>query len=518
MNLSERIDTSEFMALPDLIREHAQLGPDKPALTHGDGWLSYANLDARIDRAAAALQRDGVKPKDVVAICASSSTDYIVLYMAALRVGAAACPLSPSASPAQLDGMIADCGAQLLFLDTATTETLNKAGAPASKASRISLEGSEHTKFDDWLAPPGAKPEPVEIDPSWPFNLIYSSGTTGNPKGIVQSHQMRWGHIRRSQTQGYGADTVTLASTPLYSNTTLVSVIPTLARGGALILMRKFNALEFLKLAEKNRVTHAMLVPVQYRRIMDLEEFDSFDLSAFKMKTCTSAPFAAELKADILKRWPGGLVEFYGMTEGGGTCVLAAHEHPDKLHTVGQPAEGHVVKVIDENGQELPFGEQGEVVGRSPAMMTGYHNQPEKTAEAEWFSPEGERYIRTGDIGRFDADGFMILGDRKKDMIISGGFNIYPADLEQALSTHPDVSECAVVGVPSREWGETPAAFVVLRKGGKTDPDSLQQWANENLGRMQKIRHIRIVDALPRSAIGKVLKRELRETFNPANQ
>lgn len=517
MTLDDQIDTSEFMALPDLIREHAKTGPDRRAITDGHGWVSYGEFDALIDRTANALQSKGVGPGDVVAICAASSVNYLVAYLAALRVGAAASPLSPSASPQQLDAMIADCGAKILFLDSATAATLREVESPAATPERVSIEGADYQAFADWIAAPGSKPTAVEIDPAWAFNLIYSSGTTGTPKGIVQSHQMRWGHIRRSQTQGYSAEAITLASTPLYSNTTLVSVIPTLARGGALILMPKFNALQFLELAQEHRVTHAMLVPVQYRRILDVPEFDDFDLSAFKMKTCTSAPFSAELKAEVLQRWPGGLVEFYGMTEGGGTCVLFAHEHPDKLHTVGQPAEGHVIKVIDENGVELPFGEQGEVVGRSMAMMSGYHNQPAKTAEAEWYSPEGDRYIRTGDVGRFDEDGFMILGDRKKDMIISGGFNIYPADLEQVLSSHPAVRECAVVGVASREWGETPAAYVVLKPDQAATPDQLQDWANERLGKMQKIRHVRMIDALPRSPIGKILKRELRDQFASTN-
>ena len=153
------------------------------------------------------------------------------------------------------------------------------------------------------------------------------------------------------------------------------------------------------------------------------------------MKFCTSAPFAAALKADILRRWPGGLIEYYGMTEGGGTCMLLAHHFPDKLHTVGQPVPGHDIRLIDEQGQQVPVGQVGEVVGRSSAMMKGYFNQPGQTAEAQWCDADGNRFIRTGDIGRFDADGFLTLLDRRKDMIISGGFNIYPSDLEACCST-----------------------------------------------------------------------------------
>ena len=181
---------------------------------------------------------------------------------------------------------------------------------------------------------------------------------------------------------------------------------------------------------------------------------------------------------------------------------------------MGQPAEGSDIRLIDEEGNELPRGNTevaGEVVGHSAGMMTGYHRQPEKTREAEWFDAAGKRFIRTGDIGRFDAEGFLTLFDRKKDMIISGGFNIYPSDLETVLRGHAAVADVAVVGVPSEQWGETPVAFVVRREGDGTTEDALLQWANAQLGKTQRLARLRFIDELPRSAIGKVLKRELRE-------
>jgi len=257
---------------------------------------------------------------------------------------------------------------------------------------------------------------------------------------------------------------------------------------------------------------------VQYQRIMDLPGFDSYDLKSFRMKFCTSAPFSAALKADVLKRWPGGLVEYYGMTEGGGTCILEAHLNPEKLHTVGKPAPNHDIRLIDENGQQVPQGQIGEVVGRSANMMLGYHNQPKKTSEAEWYDSEGNRYIRTGDVGRFDEEGFLTLMDRKKDMIISGGFNVYPSDLEAVLIQHEAVQDVAVVGVASRQWGETPVAFVVLKPGRGESAEQIRAWANERLGKTQRLSALELMDSLPRSAIGKVLKRELRDQYRPGGQ
>jgi acyl-CoA synthetase (AMP-forming)/AMP-acid ligase II len=503
-----------FATMPDLIRAHAASRPDHLAVIDGDRMVTFAELDALIDRAAAALQRDGVQQLDTVALCGPSSIEYVVIFVAALRGGAAACPLAPSSTAEQLAMMVKDCGARLVFVDDAASLALESVAEPPA-AQRIALEGSRNQTFAAWLAPEEAKPAPVEISPDQPFNIIYSSGTTGAPKGIVQPHKMRWGHVRRAETLGYGPDAITVVSTPLYSNTTLVSLIPALMRGGTVVLMRKFDARGFLALSQQHRATHAMLVPVQYRRLMDLLDFDSFDLSSYRMKTCTSAPFPADLKADILKRWPGGLVEIYGMTEGGGSCLLRAHEFPHKLHTVGQPAPGHDIRIVGEDGRELPRGETGEVVGRSMSIMTGYHNQPKKTADAEWYSPEGDRFIRTGDVARFDEDGFLVLGDRKKDMIITGGFNVYPSDLEAELAKHPAVAESAVVGIPSREWGETPAAFIVLRADRAATADEIKAWLNGRVGKTQRLTFAVVVETLPRSSIGKVLKRQLRDEFKP---
>nr|WP_295659081.1 class I adenylate-forming enzyme family protein [Polymorphobacter sp.] len=490
-----------FGRLADLIGQHAAAAPDSIAIIDGDRRLTYRDLDAMMDRVVASLQRDGIAPGGSIAISSGTSADYVVLFMGALRAGVAVAPLAPSSTPDALVTMMTDSGAARIFLDADNAAALGDRPLPAPVTA--------FADFAAWLAPEGTAASPVEVTPDMAFNIIYSSGTTGAPKGIVQSHAMRWSHVGRGAMLGYTPQTVTLVSTPLYSNTTLVSVIPTLANGGTLVLMAKFDARRALELSAAHGVTHAMLVPVQYRRIMELPDFAAFDLSRYKMKFATSAPFSAGLKADVLARWPGGLVEYFGMTEGGGSCILIAHLYPAKLHTVGQPAPGHDIRLIDDAGVEVPAGTPGEIVGHSPAMMTGYHGQPGKSADARWTSADGKVFIRTGDVGRFDAEGFLTLLDRKKDMIISGGFNIYPSDLEAVLAQAPGVVEGAVVGVPSDAWGETPVGFVVMRDGA--DPEGARAWTNERLGKTQRLSAIVALDALPRSAIGKVLKRELRD-------
>jgi len=498
-----------FVSLSQLIRDHARHAPDAAALGDESAVLSYGELDAMMDRVAAALQRDGIAAGDVVGICAASSVRYALVFVAALRAGAAVAPLAPSSTPASLHSMLRDANAKILFVDAEAAALFD--ALPGALPPRVTLDDSDRA-FDDWLVPPGAQPQPVEVLPQHAFNIIYSSGTTGTPKGIVQSHAMRWAHIQRAALYGYGRDTVTLLATPLYSNTTLVSFFPTLGWGGRVQLMAKFDAARYLSNAERIGATHTMLVPVQYQRIMALPDFARYDLSSYRAKFCTSAPFRADLKADILARWPGGLIEFYGMTEGGGTCILEAHLYRDKLHTVGRPAQHSDIRLIDEDGNELPPGATGEVVGRSPGMMTGYHGQDAKTREVEWFDAGGNRFIRTGDVGRFDEDGFLTLLDRRKDMIISGGFNIYPSDLEAELRAHPAVADVAVVGVPSEQWGETPVAYVVARDDAPA-PAALMAWYNARAGKTQRLADLRYLDELPRSAIGKVLKRELRDLY-----
>ena len=278
------------------------------------------------------------------------------------------------------------------------------------------------------------------------------------------------------------------------------------------MMMEKFETGTWLALAERWRPTDVVLVPVQYRRLLDDPEFDRFDLSSLQNKFCTSAPMPASTKAEILTRWPaGGFAELYGMTEGGVGTTLRAHEFPHKLDTVGVPNPGVEMHVIDESGRVLPAGEVGELVGRSASMMSGYHGREKETAQASWFDADGRRFQRSGDNGWFDAEGFLHLLDRKKDVIISGGFNVYAIDLENVLMQHPDVLEAAVIAAPSHEWGETPVAYAVLRVGAS--PESIRLWANERLGKYQRIAHVLPIVDLPRSPIGKVLKRELRERF-----
>ena len=499
-----------FETLDDLIRVLAAEQPSVFALICDDHRLTYSGLDRLMDRVAAALQRDRIAPGQVIAICAGASVEHAAVFLGATRTGVAVALLPSSVAPDSLGRMIADCDARALFLDAAAADLLAQVH-PAFAIPAIAID--DPAALDAWLAPNGVRPAPVEVGPQTACNIIYSSGTTGTPKGVVQPCAMRWIHVQQGRILDGPA--VMLISTPLYTTGGSTILLMTLGSKGTATIMRRFDARAFLELAQGVRATHAALTPVQYQRILADPDFDRFDLSSFKMTYSIAAPAPAALKAEILRRWPGGLTEIYGATEGG-ACVLRADERPDKLHTVGRPGPRSVLKIIDEAGAELPVGEAGEVVAHSAATMTGYHNHPELTAQAGWRDGEGRWFFRTGDIGRLDDEGFLTLIDRKKDMIISGGFNVYPSDLEEVLMRHGDVQDAAVVGAPSQKWGETPVAFIVARTGAAPVPEELRIWANARLGKVQRLAEVRLIDDLPRNVLGKVLKRDLRVRLQPS--
>jgi len=496
-----------FGSFNQVLSDWAGVQPNTLALRDDGGDITWAQMDDAINRLAARLVETGLERGQSVAILGKSNIAYALVFLAAVRAGGVAAPLTTSASPSQLAGMVADSGAKHLFIDAAKSAELD-AGF-ASDLIHIGLED-----VNDWMAPAGTLAPEFEPAPKDAFNIIYSSGTTGVPKGIVHSHQMRWRQFPPTAASYLksGLEVRSLASTPLYSNTTMVAFLSCLLAGGTLTIMGRFDCARWLDLAQSHQITTTMLVPVQYQRLMDHPSFDDYDLSALALKYCTSAPFSVELKREVLDRMPGGLIEIYSMTEGGVVCLLAAHEFPDKLHTVGRPAPGNALKVLNDEDNPVAAGQPGNLIGLSTTMMAGYKNQPDKTRAAYWIDPETDiPWQRMGDIGRVDEDGFVELVGRAKDMIISGGFNIYPVDLEDELRKEQGVKEAAVIGMSSKSWGETPVGFVVLENGSADGVDAIMGAVNARLGKTQRLAALFAIDEMPRSHIGKLLKTQLRD-------
>lgn len=490
-----------FTDIPARVRAVAAERPEAIAVIDGETSLTAAALADAMDRIAGWLTDEGVAPGCVVATLGGVTADHVALCLGTLAAGAALGLLPAAAHPDQIAHMAANSGARLLFADAGAMAVAQGLDGPAIHA----MDGVIAATAGHAPAPPRT------LAPDDLIDIIYSSGTTGAPKGIEHDALFRSRQVARFGRFGFRPGSVSLVSTPIYSNTTIVALLPALCLGGTVVLMRKFDEAGWLALAERHRVTHAMMVPVQYRRLLDHPDFDRTDLSAFEAKLSSSSPMPVDLSREVLARWPGRLINIYGMTEGGVSTTLDCSAHPDKLHTVGRAVANGEIRIIGEDGSALPVGEVGEVVGRSPTVMRGYRNAPDKTAELIWRSPEGLTFMRSGDMGRLDADGFLTLLDRRRDMIISGGFNIFAIDLEAVLARHPAVAECAVVGVPSARWGETPAGCVVLRAGAEATAPEIRDWVNAQLGKNQRLSGVAVMETLPRNALGKVLKRALRE-------
>lgn len=488
------------------ILSHGLERPGDEALRCGTASLSWRSFRETVLETAGSFAPLVSEGGGHIGLLGSSSVELAVAYLAIIAVGGCAVPLPASAHRDALSGMIADCQPDLIIAHEENEQLVREVaqvtvlavtpgeGFPRSFVREAPLENAR-------LCAPEAD-----------FNIIYSSGTTGRAKGIVHSHAMRYRQAARGLF-GIDKTSTMLLATPLYSNTTLMPMLGTLFHGGRVILMPKFDVERYLDIAESERVTHTMLVPVQYQRILGSDGFEKRDLSSFRMKQCTGAPLSAEVKRAAVERWPGRFLEIYGLTEGGCTCILDVSAFPHKAHTVGRPAEGNDIRIIDEDGRFLPAGMRGEIVGRSATMMSGYFRNEAANQAFYWRDEEGTIFHRTGDIGMFDDDGFLVLLDRKKDMIISGGFNIYATDLEEKLLSHPNVADAAVIAVPSQRWGETPFGLVVARQGSVLDPDELLNWTNAQLGKMQRLSGLELRDELPRSNVGKILKQELRRPY-----
>lgn len=506
--------------LPDIIEGHARNAPRRIALVCADATLTWAAFAQAVTGFARWLQSRGVGRGDRVAVLAEPTTRSIIAQFGALRAGAGVASLSGMASPNALGRMIADSGASVLICDDAFAPVLAEATAAAGAGMpatclRIGSPppgwGAFATAVAEGAALPPRPFPSLEADDD--FVVIYSSGTTGVPKGIVLSHGGRLANCWMLAVEmRFDASSIVFSGTALYSNTTWTLLTLAFFVGGTAIPMRRFEAREALSLMVRWRVTHSILVPAILRMLLDHEDAEAADLGAIESLCTVGSAMPLPLKQRLVARFPHAFCEIYGLTEGL-ILFLAPRDAAAHIESVGKPMIGYDIRIVGDDDRELPAGQKGEIVGYGPMLMKGYNCRPDATGEAIWREPvSGRTFLRSGDIGRFDADGFLHLVDRKKDMLVSGGYNVFPADIERVTVQHAAVLEVAVVGVPHERWGETPFAFVVPRPGtGPVDPTVLRDWINARVGKHERVAEVQLVDTLPRNAGGKVLKRELRD-------
>ena len=492
--------------LPEILALHGRWLGDKPALIGVDETISWATLSRRLEQVANGLIADGLQPGQRVAVLMSNSVAMVEILFGVIRAGGVVVPLNTLVSADALAAMIADAEAVALFVGDDHAHRL-QALTSACPGLRIHRQH----RFAAWRDAQPVTPVALALADDAECNIIYSSGTTGLPKGIVHTHRRRldWFYDLGLALR-YDCGAVTLCSLGLYSNISWAAMGCTLLTGGTLVVLPGFDATGFLEAVETQRATHSAVVPVQFERMLALPDFDRHDLSSLRAIMCCGSPLAEATKRAVFRRFGCALIELYGLTEGLIT-TLSPEDAEQHMRSVGRPLPGTDLKILDEHDHELPPGQPGEIVGRGRIVMAGYNNRDDANAEATWTDQHGRRWLRTGDIGIIDEQGFLTLVDRKKDLIISGGQNIYPADLEAVLVQHPAVAEAAVIGIPCPTWGETPLGIVVPAAGA--DAQALLTWANGQLGKQQRLRGVVFVEALPRNANGKVLKRELRDRY-----
>ncbi|KAA3626602.1 MAG: long-chain fatty acid--CoA ligase [Proteobacteria bacterium] len=505
------------MPLDTLIAHHARYRPDKLALIHGESRLTYAEFQRAINHVANALLANGIGKGDKVATVLPNSLELITLYWAITRIGAVIVPMSPLLQPSGLLGLLQDCDARMVFL-TAPAATGMAHRAKELRAIRehdiIVVDGSvpgPSRTYDELLAGhPATDPPRADLDDDDLFNIVYSSGTTGTPKGIMHSHGVRTGYATHfAAAFRMTPESVELHAGSIVFNGAFVTLMPCFYLGATYVLEKSFAADAFIATIERERATHVMLVPSQIVAILESPTCSYERLQSLEMVLSLGAPLHQIHKDRLTQLLPGRFYELYGLTEGFVT-VLDREDYPRKPRSVGCPLPLSEMRIVDDAGNEVPTGTVGEITGRGPLLMPGYYKRPDLTRQSV-----RDGWLHSGDLGYVDEAGFLYLVDRKKDMIISGGVNVYPRDIEEVAVQHPDVVEAAVFGVTDDKWGESPVAAVVLREGADLAETALREWINTRVAaKYQRVARVLILKGFPRNVAGKVLKNQLAELFN----
>ena len=503
------------MNIGTLPARHARYRPDHLALVTESHRLTWAAFEQRIGRLAGALQAIGVGRGDKIATVLPNGLAIYETYWAAARIGAATVPLSPLVRGEGLATPLRDSDASVVVADAAYADDL------AQIRARLDIPGDRYLfcggdagfgrRFDALTdgTTAAASPQPPEVDAGDPFNIMYSSGTTGAPKGIVLTYGIRAAYCTLFASEWrMTPESVVLHAGSLVFNGAFVTMMPAMYRGATFVLLRQFDPEAVLRTIEQERVTHSMMVPSQIVALLNAPGFDRDRLASLEMLGSVGAPLHREHRDRLLEQLPGRLYELYGLTEGFVT-ILDRDEFARKIDSVGTPASFAEMRIIGADGAEVPPGTVGEITGRSPLLMPGYYKRPDLTRAAIV-----DGWLHTGDLGYADDDGFLHLVDRQKDMIISGGVNVYPRDIEEIFVAHPAVREAAVFGIPDDRWGEAPMAAVIVRAQPAVSPDELKAWVNTRVAaRYQRVAAVVFVEEFPRSTAGKTLKRVLRAPY-----
>lgn len=506
------------MKFASFLAGHARATPQRTALVCEGRRLSFGQLDERSTRAANALRALGVQTGDRVCIYLPNGIAFVEAFLATVKAGAVAVPINLPLSIAEVAHIVNDCKPAAAFVAGSTAQAFQRASQDLPGLLAIHVDGDGRHLLEALVAS-GSRDLPELAAEHDDCMIGYTSGTTGRAKGVIltQSNFVYVNGFLNGYHWSIGPKDVQIATTPLAHRTGFARVMNLVMLGSPLVIMPKFDPIIAAQLVEEEQVTLFSMVPTVGRMMLPTIESAPQRFASLRIMLATGEAFPLDVKRRLQDALPQvSIYSFYAMTEVGAIAGLDASEQFSHPSSVGRPWPGLDVKLVGLKGEAVPTDESGEIWVRSGqpgkySTMRGYFNRPEATAEAMH-----EGWVATGDMGRFDQDGYLYLVDRKKDMVLSGGYNIYSKEVEAALLQHPDVVDAAVIGVPDPVFGEAVCACLELRPGVAAEAHDAQTYIDfcrEHIAAYKKPKHVVFVDAMPRNSTGKVLKNQLRERF-----
>ncbi len=503
----------------DVIRTHASERGDQVAIIQGDFRQTWAELDARSNRVANALAAAGVGAGDRVAIIDKNGYEYFEVLFGAAKLNAVTVNVNWRLAPPEAAWIVDDADAKVFFFGKEFADTIDKIRDDVpTVTSFVCLESDE--RFEDyasWMSDDATDPgvQPAGSDVAF---QLYSSGTTGLPKGVMLSNDNLFALLPdASETWGFNPDMVSLVAMPLFHIGGSGWAMAGMFNGGTSVIVRELDPAALIDLIGQEKITHGFLVPAVFQFMLMMPNVDDGDYSSLEMLVYGASPITEEVLAASVKKFGCKFAQAYGLTETTGAIVtLAPEDHdPDgpnkhRLRSCGKPNSNVELRIVDPDSfEDVPTGEVGEIITRSNQNMVGYWKNDEGTKSAfvdgDWF--------RTGDIGYLDEDGYLYIHDRVKDMIVSGGENVYPAEIENVLMKHPGIADVAVIGIPDDKWGEVGKAMVVKAEGQDPTEEEIIAFAREQLAGFKVPKSVDFIAEVPRNPTGKMLKKELRAPF-----
>jgi acyl-CoA synthetase (AMP-forming)/AMP-acid ligase II len=510
------------MLFPYVSEKNAKVFPRKTYLVDDTRRCTFKTFNERTNALARGLCRAGLRPGDRVAVLNHNAIETAEAFWGCMKAGAIAVPVNIRLAPPEVAEILEDADPALLIIGGDYLSKLTPERRVAAERTYV-IQGADppyrcYGALIDGFSTDRVESEATDEDVAM---LIYTSGTTGKPKGVMWTHRNLFSSAQASAiSRRTRPEDVALVAAPIYQAAGVATLCSSAYRGNTTVFINRFDPAQYLATIEREGVTTAFIVPAMLLKLLQSPEIERHDLRSMKTICYGSAPMAADILKAAMGRFGWRFMGACGATEtSSGYIAFLPHEDhlldgspikEKRLHSIGHESINAEVRIFDDRDRELPAGEVGEIVLRGTNIMKGYWRKPEETAEAlrhGWY--------HTGDMGTIDEDGYIYIADRKKDMIISGGFNVYPKEIEAALDTHPSVLESAVIGLPDPQWGETPLAIVVLKKGGKSpEPESLMEFLRQRVAGYKLPRGgIVFAEELPRNAAGKVMKRELRALY-----